>query len=358
MDRETRGRNRAVEIATRAAHSPDRTPQSLYATLGAALDGCVDLLGLCWHITDPQTGVPVVSGGAGHPPGDFARSLEFEFARDDVLRFADLAQRPRTVGVLSQETCGRPADSPRWREMIEPEGGADELRASFADRFGVWGSLSLFSRRRFTQEEADMVARLTPAFTQGLRIAVTRMPLADSALDPTPAVIVLDRHDRVVAADQKARALTAAIAGDTPGGLPGSFFVLAAQARRRDPARPACARARHLNGNWVSIDASPLDDEPHGSVALILQPASLESRLESLLRAFGLSEREREVAKLAVLGRSTKAIAGELFLSPWTVQDHLKNIFEKTSVSSREQLAALVITRGRSNPPREPRGHA
>lgn len=238
-----------------------------------------------------------------------------------------------------------PDNSPRWREMIEPEGAADEMRVSFSDAFGVWGSLSLFADRRFAADEAEMLAELAPVFTQGLRIAVARIPAAGTPPNIHPAVVVLDRDDRLIAADLRARSLIAGIAGDAPGEIPGSFFVLAAQARQRNPLRPACARAQHRDGNWVSIDASPLDDEPHGSVALILQPASVQSQLESLLRALGLSEREREVVQLAVLGRSTKAMAAELFISPWTVQDHLKNIFEKASVANRGALAALVTTR-------------
>jgi DNA-binding CsgD family transcriptional regulator len=236
--------------------------------------------------------------------------------------------------------------------MIEPEGGADEMRASFSDAFGVWGSLSLFGPRHFAPGDAEMLAELAPVFTQALRVAIGSMPSADASPDASPAVVVLDGRDRIVAADLRARVLIEAIAGDAPGGIPGSFFVLAAQARRRDPMTPAVARARHRDGHWVSIDASPLDDDPQGSVALILQPASLKSRLEALLRAYGLSEREREVAQLAVLGRATKAIAADLFISPWTAQDHLKSIFEKAGVSSRGELAALVTTHasGRRSP--------
>ena len=324
------GRRRAAQAIARTAQTPAQTPQSLFAGVCEALDGCLDLLGICWHVTDPQTGIPVISGGVGHPPGDFERSLEFEFAREDVLRFADLAQARRPVGVLSHATGGRPSDSPRWREMIEPEGGADELRAAFADRFGVWGSLSLFGTRRFSPEDADLVAGLVPAITHGLRVAVAGLPRPDTTLDTAPAVVLLDRDDRILAADARARALIAAIA-------PGSVLVLAAQARADDA--PAGGMAQHRDGHWLTIDASRLDD---GSVALVLQPASAESRLDSLLRAFGLSDRERQVAQLAVLGRSNKAVATELFISPWTVQDHLKNIFEKASVSSRGELAALI----------------
>jgi DNA-binding CsgD family transcriptional regulator len=342
MDRAARARRKLVDDVTRAVSSADGSPQALYASLCLAVEQSIDVQGLCWHVTDPVSGVPVLSGGVGHPPGDFERSLEFEFRRSDVLRFSDLTQRRQPIGALSLETESDPARSPRYREMIQPEGGVDELRASFRDVFGVWGSLSLFAARRFTPEDVQMVGDLAPAFTQGLRVAHARTPTADAPMHVAPAVVVLDGRDRVIAADARARDLMTALSQDMHGDVPGSFFVLAAQARKRDSLRPATARARHRDGGWMSIDASPVDDDPRGSVALILQPASLASSLDGQLRAFGLSQRERQVAQLAVLGRSTKAIAGDLFLSPWTVQDHLKRIFAKTSVSTRGDLAVLA----------------
>ena len=62
-------------------------------------------------------------------------------------------------------------------------------------------------------------------------------------------------------------------------------------------------------------------------VAIVIQPASRE-HVALRLETYGLSPREREIATLVAAGLSTKALANRLYPSPWTVQDHLKSIFE------------------------------
>ncbi len=42
-------------------------------------------------------------------------------------------------------------------------------------------------------------------------------------------------------------------------------------------------------------------------------------------------------------GLSTAAISERLFLSSWTVQDHLKSIFEKAGVGTRGELVARLF---------------
>lgn len=56
-----------------------------------------------------------------------------------------------------------------------------------------------------------------------------------------------------------------------------------------------------------------------------------------------LSSRELEVAKLAVLGISTRDIAQQLFLSENTVKTHLRNIYRKTESASRNDLYRKLV---------------
>ena len=55
-----------------------------------------------------------------------------------------------------------------------------------------------------------------------------------------------------------------------------------------------------------------------------------------------LTERELQVAHLVVDRRTNAEIADALFLSPKTIETHIRNIFHKLDVSSRVELARTV----------------
>jgi DNA-binding CsgD family transcriptional regulator len=63
------------------------------------------------------------------------------------------------------------------------------------------------------------------------------------------------------------------------------------------------------------------------------------------LEAYELTPRERQTATLVLGGRSTDQIAAELCISPQTVQQHLKAIFDKIGVRSRRELVAQLFAR-------------
>lgn len=63
------------------------------------------------------------------------------------------------------------------------------------------------------------------------------------------------------------------------------------------------------------------------------------------MRAWGLTRREREVARLVIDGRSSEDIAAALFISVHTARDHLKAIYAKVGVGRRQDLAAILTGR-------------
>ena len=62
-----------------------------------------------------------------------------------------------------------------------------------------------------------------------------------------------------------------------------------------------------------------------------------------LIAAYRLTRREAEVARALLVGISRKAIATQLRLSLFTVNDHIKGVFNKTGVSSAGQLRMQVF---------------
>jgi DNA-binding CsgD family transcriptional regulator len=57
-----------------------------------------------------------------------------------------------------------------------------------------------------------------------------------------------------------------------------------------------------------------------------------------------LTPTELQVAKLVAEGMANRDVAAQLFVSPRTVDFHLRNIFTKTGISSRRELGGLALS--------------
>ena len=108
------------------------------------------------------------------------------------------------------------------------------------------------------------------------------------------------------------------------------------RSRRRVDAREQLRSALHIFGD---LGARPW-----------------ERRAEQELRASGetarkrddpvsvtLTAQERQVAGFVAEGLSNRDVAAKLFLSPRTIDFHLRNVFAKTGISSRSELARITL---------------
>jgi DNA-binding NarL/FixJ family response regulator len=71
--------------------------------------------------------------------------------------------------------------------------------------------------------------------------------------------------------------------------------------------------------------------------------------LPDIIKTSLLTRRELCIIKLVAQGLTNKQIAKELAISPETIKKHLKNIFEKSGVHSRCQLASMFGTSANDN---------
>lgn len=81
-----------------------------------------------------------------------------------------------------------------------------------------------------------------------------------------------------------------------------------------------------------------------GASGYLERESQIEAKatVPTVASAYGLSEREKEVLRLVVLGFSYAQVSRDLFISRSTVGFHLSNIYAKTDVSTRHELTALV----------------
>src|SRR5262249_13179010 len=128
------------------------------------------------------------------------------------------------------------------------------------------------------------------------------------------------------------------------------------------------ARAHLLYGEWLRragrrVDAREQLHTAHELLATIGMEAFAERTRRELL-ATGekarkrtaetrgdLTAQETQIAELAREGHSNPEIGAQLFLSPRTVEWHLRKVFGKLGISSRKELDATLHKRSREVQP-------
>jgi DNA-binding CsgD family transcriptional regulator len=307
--------------------------------------------GVCVLTMDPATLLPtgeVVENGL--PPAAAQRLTEIEVGEPDFNKFTELACRSQPAASLSQATDQALDQSLRHRELKRPNGFDDELRGALVDDSGTWGAITLLreaGRPHFAPADANVLASLSPYLAEGMRRAILHTSLlAAGGDDPAVGLVVLGDDNSIESANPAGQSWLDELCADSR--LPVVIRAVAGRARTvhvDDRGDDSIARAlvRAPSGRWLLVRGSVLGDGSAARAAVILEPARSPELAPLIADSYGLTERERRVTQLVAQGWLTQEIAEELHLSPYTVQDHLKSIFEKVDVSSRGELVARLF---------------
>lgn len=306
----------------------------------------------CWHTVDP--GTVLFTGSLDHNLGCSGTWLaEHEYVIDDVNKWWFLARSGRRAGATSLATHGDLSRCARHRSHAE-YGIGDELRGSFVVDGSYWGAAGFLRDRDepwFTHEEVQFLAALSEPIADGLRRALLVTIAPQELAQNGPGVVVFDERGAIESISPAAEHWIAQMVEVPAPAVPSESRIVqavAAQARRlRDGQDPlelsARSRARTRSGHWLLLYGTRLNGRADGRTAVIIQPAAPNEVAPLVALAYGLTEREAQVTRLCLRGDSTKQMAQALHVSSYTVQDHLKSIFDKTGARSRGQLVGQVF---------------
>lgn len=255
------------------------------------------------------------------------------------------------VGIHSA-TGGQVDRLERMADLVLPRFGyTDEARVVFADRGGVWATLSILRGNDdavFDPSELSLLTEIAPALTRGIRTGLLSQVASREAAQPTgPAVLIIDAAGRVVQSSPGAQERLGQLA--TPGTDPLSYIQALIRGARRFASgaldRMPRVRTRTPDGVWLVLHAAPLGGigDRAGDVVVTIEEARPQEVVDIVAAAFTLTLREREVVGSVLRGADTKEIAASMHVSPYTVQDHLKSIFDKAGVGSPRAGGAGVL---------------
>lgn len=307
----------------------------------------------CWYTLDPAS-LLVTSHYQAELPELPAEWLAQEYFEDDFHTMAGVARSERGISTLHEATGGDPSRSPRWHANMEM-GGDQELLVALRTQAGdAWGMVGLYREPRqllFDSDELAFLREVSPSLAEGAQRGLLVGEASDPEGPDAPGLVVL-RDDWSVESLTPGveRWLAGLPDGDweAEGKLPPSVFAVAGRALRTAeghdaPGEVALARVLSRDGQWIVLHGASLVTDGARRVAVIVEPAH-PARISSLLMAaYQLTEREQDVTRLVLRGNSTAQIADELCVSPHTVQQHLKSVFEKTGVRSRRELVGKVF---------------
>lgn len=308
--------------------------------------------GPCFFTLDPASLLVTSHFQEGLPEIPY-EWLADEYYVDDVNKLADVARSPRGISTLHEATGGDPSGSRRWQQNMTLGGDQEMIAALRTPAGDVWGALGLYrepGERMFDRDDLEFVRSLAPALAEGARRALLLGEATEPEGPQSPGLVVLSERWEVESLTPGVERWLADLPDGDPdaGRLPSAVLAVAGRALRSadnpdSPGEVAVSRVLSRSGTWVVLHGASLVADGARRAAVIVEPAHPARISPLLMSAYGLTEREQDVTRLVLQGEATAAIAERLVVSPHTVQQHLKSIFEKTGVRSRRELVGKVF---------------
>lgn len=328
----------------------DRPDASVNDVCAAALEALHLVVRFDWAAimtTDHETLLPTGGLVEGFHPDSCAPFWDSELLDPDFNKFRDLASSTNPVASLHHATDGDLPRSPRYTKLYASLDIADELRVAFhagSECIAVAALVREQADGPVSDVELTDTRALVATISQVLRRALGRVGNHGADGPASPTVVLLDAAGSIVGVTEGGTALLDDLRteGVDEQGVPTVIQAAATRARWSRRENRLAHRILGRSGQWMRLDVKPMEGDAE-LVAVSISPARAGDLFPILLGAYGLTERESAVTLLLVRGLSAREIATELSISPHTVRDHIKAIYDKAEVSTRGELVAQLF---------------
>ena len=291
--------------------------------------------------------------------GEFAKAAEATAEADAIVEATGTGLAPY-ASMLLVALQGREADGLALLESAINDAAA--VGQGFAVQWGEFVKSILFNGLGRYQEAlaaAQHAADDTPELFISSWALAELIEAASRSVGPGHAAGAIERlteHTTVAGTDWGLGIAARSRALLTDGDTAESLYREALERLGRTRLRPELARAHLLYGEWLRRQRRRLDAREELRIAhemftgygmeafaerarVELEATGERARKRTVHTMDQLTPQEAQVTRLAAQGDTNREIAAQLFISPSTVEYHLRKAFRKLEVKSRTQLA-------------------
>ncbi|WBQ01944.1 ATP-binding protein [Kribbella sp. CA-293567] len=294
--------------------------------------------------------------------GELARAGELA-AESTAISEAIGAVQLRHGAVMLAAWCGDRTVAAHLKDLTlqdvaNPDGGGEVAVAQYAmavlhNGLGNYAQAQAAAARACHSDELGLPSVALPEFIEAA-VRADDPDVAMSALEQFNALALACDTPWALGLAARSRALTSAEA------VAEKNYREAIEQLGQSRMRGETARAHLVYGEWLRREGRRQDAREQLRTAHVLLTDigahAFAARAARELGATGehprkrsaqptdaLTPHELQIARLVATGATTREVAAQLFLSPRTIETHLRNIFRKLGITSRRQLKDLRL---------------
>ncbi len=255
-----------------------------------------------------------------------------------------------------------------YNDFLKPQSIHHQMTIHLKSSRQILGVVALFRSRRalrFSHHDKLKALSAAPYLSGALQSAVSseKSKALTSAIRsmipdfPCRGLVILDRFLEPVYTDDRASGILSTLDMPEGGGKPGSTGIpreiyrgcnhlLGSVEGKRETASRELQFDMLSEGSRQKISVTVrlvLDGKSGPSYLVFFDPEEHILCMTRELRGVGLTRREIEVVHLLAKGSKNAEIAERLFISEYTVENHLRSIYRKMGVSNRTAVVHRLL---------------